>query len=62
MGEELISMLEEAFEVASDYNKFTEWLQCYGKATNCFRVGGRTLWSWKPIPGAERVYQRDHEK
>ena len=55
VGEEVISIIEEAYEVVHDITAFTDFLLCYGKAPNCVKVAGRTLWTWKPVHG-ERVF------
>lgn len=62
LGRELVTLLEEAYEVSSNEKDFCEWLQCYGKASNCFRIEERSAWSWKPLEGYNRVYQLEDKK
>lgn len=61
IGEYLQELLEQAYEIVDQPEKFRTWLQCYMKAPNSIRLGGRTLWTWRPVRG-ERVFQIDEEK
>lgn len=61
IGEYLCELLEQAYEIVDQPERFRAWLQCYMKAPNSVRLGGRTLWTWRPVRG-ERVVQIEDDK